>query len=66
MIRDIVRYGDARLLAENAEADPALTDFASLLGDMIETCHAAPGIRRRPGLSARSIEDRQRPGRDEI
>jgi len=51
MIRDIVKYGDARLLAENAEADPASPDFASLVGDMIETCHAAPGI----GLAAPQI-----------
>ncbi len=51
MIRDVVRYGDARLLAENAEANPAASDFAALLGDMIETCHAAPGI----GLAAPQI-----------
>jgi peptide deformylase len=56
MIRDVVRYGDARLLAENAEANPASADFASLLGDMIETCHAAPGI----GLAAPQIGINQR------
>jgi peptide deformylase len=51
MIRDVIRYGDARLLAENAEASAAAPDFASLLADMIETCHAAPGI----GLAAPQI-----------
>ena len=51
MIRDVIRYGDARLLAENVEANPAAPDFAALLNDMIETCHAAPGI----GLAAPQI-----------
>jgi len=51
MIRDVIRYGDARLLAENIEANPAAPDFAALLADMIDTCHAAPGI----GLAAPQI-----------
>jgi peptide deformylase len=51
MIRDIVRYGDLRLLAENAAADPASRDLPGLLADMVETCHAAPGI----GLAAPQI-----------
>lgn len=51
MIRDVIRYGDARLLAENAEASAAAPEFAALLADMIETCHAAPGI----GLAAPQI-----------
>jgi peptide deformylase len=51
MIRDVIRYGDTRLLAENMEANPLAPDFAALLGDMIETCHAAPGI----GLAAPQI-----------
>jgi peptide deformylase len=51
MIRDVIRYGDPRLLAENAEAIAAVPGFAVLLGDMIETCHAAPGI----GLAAPQI-----------
>jgi peptide deformylase len=51
MIRDVIRYGDARLLAENAQAIAGAPDFAVLLGDMIETCHAAPGI----GLAAPQI-----------
>jgi peptide deformylase len=51
MIRDVIRYGDTRLLAENMEANPLAPDFAALLGDLIETCHAAPGI----GLAAPQI-----------
>ena len=51
MIRDIIRYGDPRLLSENVEVNPLASDFSSLLGDMIETCHAAPGI----GLAAPQI-----------
>jgi peptide deformylase len=51
MIRDLVRYGDPRLLAPNAPADPSSPDFGPLLADMIETCHAAPGI----GLAAPQI-----------
>src|SRR6202162_4366537 len=51
MIRDVIRYGDCRLLAETAEANTAAPDFAALLADMIETCHAAPGI----GLAAPQI-----------
>jgi peptide deformylase len=56
MIRDVVRYGDPRLLAENVEANTVSPDFASMLGDMIETCHAAPGI----GLAAPQIGINQR------
>lgn len=51
MIRNLVRYGDARLLAANQEADPADPAVAKLLTDMIDTCHAAPGI----GLAAPQI-----------
>ncbi len=51
MIRDVIRYGDPRLLAANAEADAVAPDFAALLADMVETCHAAPGI----GLAAPQI-----------
>jgi peptide deformylase len=49
-IRDILRYGDPRLLAVNASV--ALSeDLGALIGDMVETCHAAPGI----GLAAPQI-----------
>jgi peptide deformylase len=51
MIRDLVRYGDPRLLAPNADADPAAPGFRDLLDDMVATCHAAPGI----GLAAPQI-----------
>ena len=51
MIRDIVRYGDPRLMAENAEVDAAAEDLSPLIADMVATCHAAPGI----GLAAPQI-----------
>jgi len=51
MIHDLVRYGDPRLLAENAAADPASPELPRIVADMIETCHAAPGI----GLAAPQI-----------
>jgi peptide deformylase len=51
MIRNLVRYGDPRLLAPNAEADPASLELPGLIADMIDTCHAAPGI----GLAAPQI-----------
>jgi peptide deformylase len=51
MIQDLVRYGDPRLLAENADADPASPELPRIVADMIETCHAAPGI----GLAAPQI-----------
>jgi peptide deformylase len=51
LIRDILRYGDPRLTAENADVDPAAENLAGLLADMVETCHAAPGV----GLAAPQI-----------
>ena len=51
MIRSVIRYGDPRLLAPNAEADPEAPELPALIADMIETCHAAPGI----GLAAPQI-----------
>ncbi len=51
MIRDIVRYGDPRLTAENVEVDPRAEDLSPLIEDMVETCHAAPGV----GLAAPQI-----------
>jgi peptide deformylase len=50
-VRDLVRYGDPRLLSENAEVDPADPELPALLADMLATCHAAPGI----GLAAPQI-----------
>lgn len=51
MIRDLVRFGDPRLLAENAVVDAADPELPLLIGDMVATCHAAPGI----GLAAPQI-----------
>lgn len=51
MIRNLVRYGDARLLAANEEVPPGDGDLRDLIADLIETCHAAPGI----GLAAPQI-----------
>ena len=56
MIRGIVRYGDPRLLAENTDVDTESSEFSALLADMLETCHAAPGI----GLAAPQIGVNQR------
>ena len=50
-VRDVVRFGDPRLLSENAEVDPADPELPALLADMLATCHAAPGI----GLAAPQI-----------
>lgn len=50
-IRDILRYGDPRLLAANADVDPASAETEDLIGDLVETCHAAPGV----GLAAPQI-----------
>ena len=46
-----MRWGDPRLLAENAEVDGGADDLGPLLADMVATCHAAPGI----GLAAPQI-----------
>ncbi len=51
MIRDLVRFGDPRLLAENADVAAGDPELPTLIADMIETCHAAPGI----GLAAPQI-----------
>jgi len=56
MIRDIVKYGDVRLLAENEAVDLASEELPALVSDMFETCHAAPGI----GLAAPQIGVNQR------
>ena len=46
-----MRYGDPRLLCGNADVDPAAEDLSALVADMVETCHAAPGV----GLAAPQI-----------
>ncbi len=51
-IRNLVRWGDQRLLESNdeiAETDGA--DLPGLVADLVDTCHAAPGI----GLAAPQI-----------
>jgi len=55
-IRDLVRWGDARLLAENEEVLSPDGDLAELVLDLVETCHAAPGV----GLAAPQIEVNRR------
>jgi len=50
-IRDLVRWGDPRLLAENEEVLSPDGDLAELVADLVETCHAAPGV----GLAAPQI-----------
>ncbi len=56
MIRDLVRWGDPRLLAPNSPVDPISPALPALVADMIATCHAAPGI----GLAAPQIGVNQR------
>ena len=51
MIRDIVKYGDPRLHAENEEVVDFGADLQALIRDLVETCHAAPGL----GLAAPQI-----------
>lgn len=51
MIRNLVRFGDDRLVGSNREVDPASEDVAALVDDLIQTCHAAPGV----GLAAPQI-----------
>jgi peptide deformylase len=50
-IRNLVRWGDDRLLAGNEEVLEAGGDLPSLITDLVDTCHAAPGV----GLAAPQI-----------
>ena len=50
-IRDLVRWGDDRLVAANEEVGARDEGLPALIADLIETCHAAPGI----GLAAPQI-----------
>ena len=51
-IRNLVRWGDPRLLAPNEEvAEEGGDGLPGLLADLVDTCHAAPGI----GLAAPQI-----------
>lgn len=49
-IRDLVRWGDERLLAPNEDVLEA-DSLTELVQDLIQTCHAAPGV----GLAAPQI-----------
>jgi peptide deformylase len=51
VIRDILKFGDPRLLAPNAEVSEFDGELAGLVADLVETCHAAPGL----GLAAPQI-----------
>src|SRR5262249_42555980 len=46
-----VKYGDPRLRAENPPVEDFGPELQSLIADLIETCHAAPGL----GLAAPQI-----------
>jgi peptide deformylase len=50
-IRDLVRWGDDRLLAGNEEVREEDGDLGRLITDLVDTCHAAPGV----GLAAPQI-----------
>src|SRR5438067_760195 len=50
-IRDLVRWGDARLLSQNEEVVSSDAGLAALIVDLLDTCHAAPGV----GLAAPQI-----------
>lgn len=50
-IRDLVRWGDERLLAMNAEVVEGDGDLSELLADLVDTCRAAQGV----GLAAPQI-----------
>jgi peptide deformylase len=51
VIRDIVKFGDPRLLAANVEVLRFDEELAGLIADLVETCHAAPGL----GLAAPQV-----------
>jgi len=51
VIREIVKFGDPRLLAPNDEVTDFDSRLAALVADLVETCHAAPGL----GLAAPQI-----------
>jgi peptide deformylase len=51
-IRNLIRWGDQRLLEPNEEvAETDGADLSGLVADLVDTCHAAPGI----GLAAPQI-----------
>jgi peptide deformylase len=50
-IRDLVRWGDDRLLASNEDIRSGDGDLSELLADLVDTCRAAQGV----GLAAPQI-----------
>lgn len=50
-IREIVKWGDPRLLAPNAPVDSFDDDLAAFVRDLFDTCWAAPGY----GLAAPQV-----------
>lgn len=51
MIREILQFGDPRLQAPNARVANFDGELQALIADLVETCHAAPGL----GLAAPQI-----------
>jgi peptide deformylase len=51
VIREIVKYGDPRLYERNEEVVDFGPDLQALVRDLVETCHAAPGL----GLAAPQV-----------
>jgi peptide deformylase len=51
LIRDVIRWGDPRLLADNREITEFGISLSALIADLVATCHAAPGL----GLAAPQI-----------
>jgi peptide deformylase len=51
LIRDIVKFGDPRLTADNEAVERFDEGLARLVADLVETCHAAPGL----GLAAPQV-----------
>lgn len=56
MIREIVKHGDPRLQAANVPITDFGEELRTLVRDLIETCHAAPGL----GLAAPQVGVNQR------
>lgn len=50
-IRNLVRWGDDRLLASNPDFEAGDGDLSELLADLVDTCRAAQGV----GLAAPQI-----------
>jgi peptide deformylase len=51
VIREIIKFGDPRLQADNAEVTEFGLALEAFVADLVETCHAAPGL----GLAAPQV-----------